>query len=602
GIHYHVFANEAHSSASGVLTAPRAAKSHNGKLLVTRARLMADRYKIASIAHDRASYGRLCYLITLARRQAEKGAYCLTRQQFAEAFPCGCSLIYLPYEKAASAAWPFSEQGKSCLANVEASASDKENTVAIARWLKSLAAKRCWIGVSLHCDGRQAQQINRLRILSKDSGIPLVATGDVHMSMRRERVLQDTLTAIRCNKPLSALGEQLYANGERHLRSLSELAAIYPADCLEASLHIADLADFSLDSLRYEYPREIVPIEHSPNSWLRQLTYKGAHQRYPDGISDTVKALIEHELSLIAELGYEPFFLTVHDIVQFARSQNILCQGRGSAANSAVCYCLGITAVDPGRLSLLFERFISRERNEPPDIDVDFENARREEVIQYIYQRYGRHRTALAATYITYRKKSAFRDVAKALGFRLDQIEQMTKQLSRLDDKNNLAERLRAAGFDPEQTKIQQLMTLVKMIEGAPRHLSQHVGGFVIARDRLDHLVPIENAAMDGRTVIQWDKDDLEALGLIKVDVLALGMLTAIRHCFELLKQHRGIAYSLATIPAEDAATYRMIQQADTVGVFQIESRAQMSMLPRLKPACFYDLVIEVAIVRPGPI
>ncbi len=371
---------------------------------------------------------------------------------------------------------------------------------------------------------------------------------------------------------------------------------------LAASCSIAARCDFSLDELRYEYPEELVPTGETPASQLKKLTLAGMRQRWPDGVPAKVSKLVAHELQLINELQYEPYFLTVYDIVQFARAQNILCQGRGSAANSAVCYCLGITEVDPARMDMLFERFISKERNEPPDIDVDFEHERREEVIQYLYQKYGRDRAALAATVISYRPKSALRDVGKALGLSLEQVDRLAKAMAWWDGRQIAPQRLREAGFDPDNPHIQRVVALSHEILGFPRHLSQHVGGFVISRGPLSRLVPIENAAMAERTVIQWDKDDLDALGLLKVDCLGLGMLTAIHRAFDLITQTRGQPMSMRAVPAEDPAVYTMIQAADTMGVFQIESRAQMAMLPRLRPANFYDLVIEVAIVRPGPI
>ncbi len=442
--------------------------------------------------------------------------------------------------------------------------------------------------------------------------------------------------------PLAGCGCALFPNGERHLRSRARLAAIYPPELLAEAVAIADRCTFSLDELRYEYPEEIVPPGETPASHLRQLVEQGLRRRYagapphPD-----VRGLIEHELALIGELGYEPYFLTVHDIVAYARSRDILCQGRGSAANSAVCYALGITEVDPSRSSMLFERFISRERNEPPDIDVDFEHERREEVIQYIYAKYGRDRAALAATLITYRPKSAVRDVGKALGLDLAQVDRLAGAFAWWDGceppargpapgagiaatanqplqptgqpssttaarggrgREVQAERIREAGFAPDNPVIERLFALTNELMGFPRHLSQHVGGFVIARDLLERMVPVENAAMPGRTVIQWDKDDLDALGLLKVDCLALGMLSAIRRALALVSDQRGRPLRMQDIPPEDPAVYAMCQRADTVGVFQSESRAQQAMLPRLKPACFYDLVIEVAIVRPGPI
>ncbi|MGA7800816.1 MAG: error-prone DNA polymerase, partial [Gammaproteobacteria bacterium] len=412
----------------------------------------------------------------------------------------------------------------------------------------------------------------------------------------------DTLTAIRHGLTVSQAGHRLHANGERHLRRRESLAKLYPPTLLAETLQVAARCTFSLDELRYEYPEELVPAGESPAGHLRRLTHDGMTRRWPDGAPAKVRALVDHELGLIAELHYEPYFLTVHDIVCFARRRGILCQGRGSAANSAVCFCLGITEVDPARMQMLFERFISRERNEPPDIDVDFEHERREEVIQYLYAKYGRERAALAATVISYRPKSAVRDVGKALGLSLDQVDRLAKAIHWWDGREVAPERLREAGLDPDSPLVRRVITLVHALIGFPRHLSQHVGGFVIARGALSRLVPIENAAMAERTVIQWDKDDLDALGLLKVDVLGLGMLSAIRRAFELVAGYSGRRLTLASVPAEDPAVYRMIQQADTVGVFQIESRAQMAMLPRLKPACFYDLVIETAIVRPGPI
>jgi error-prone DNA polymerase len=427
------------------------------------------------------------------------------------------------------------------------------------------------------------------------------------MHRRRRRALQDIVTSIRLNTPLQELGLAVFPNGERCLRPLQRLCELYPAPLLAQTLEIAERCTFKLDELRYEYPEEIVPAGATPTSHLRQLTEQGCRKRWPAGAPEAVRRNIEHELRLIAELKFEPFFLTVHDIVQHARSEKILCQGRGSAANSTVCYCLGITEVDPSRMSMLFERFISKERNEPPDIDVDFEHERREEVIQYIYTKYGRERAALAATLICYRPRSALRDVGKALGLDPAQVDRLARGIQWWDGQRIDPERIRACGFDPKDPVILRLIALAAEILGFPRHLSQHVGGFVIARGRLDEIVPIENAAMPERTVIEWDKDDLDALGLLKVDVLGLGMLSALRRTFQLINEFGGASAAhggldLASVPAEDKAVYEMICRADTVGVFQIESRAQMSMLPRLRPQNYYDLVIEVAIVRPGPI
>ncbi len=472
-----------------------------------------------------------------------------------------------------------------------------------ARWVAATFPGRAWIAVELFAHAGDRARLAHCAALARQTGLPQVAAGDVHMHVRARRALQDTVTAIRVKKPLAECGYALHPNGERHLRSRARLAAIYPPELLAETVAIAQRCAFSLDELRYEYPEEIVPEGQTPASHLRALVEAGLARRYGEARCPTdVRALVEHELALIAELKYEPYFLTVHDIVAFARAQGILCQGRGSAANSAVCYALGITEVDPARMSMLFERFISKERNEPPDIDVDFEHQRREEVIQYIYAKYGRDRAALAATLITYRPKSAVRDVGRALGLDLAQIDRLAGMFAWWDGREVRPDRVREAGFEPDNPVFVRLVALTGELMGFPRHLSQHVGGFVIARDLLERMVPVENAAMAERTVLQWDKDDLDALGLLKVDCLALGMLSAIRRCLDMVSRQRGRELRMQDIPAEDPEVYAMCQRADTVGVFQIESRAQQAMLPRLKPACFYDLVIEVAIVRPGPI
>jgi error-prone DNA polymerase len=544
----------------------------------------ADELKLVALATDRASYGALCRLISRARRAGAKGSYRLERQDLENALD-GCLILWLP----------------------PAGRIDPPRHESDGRWLNERFAGRLWIGVELLTSGFDARRLELLETLGKALGLPRVAAGDVHMHRRGRRALQDVLTAIRLKLPLSAAGTELHPNGERHLRPLPRLQELYPAALLDETLRIAERCTFKLDELRYEYPEEIVPAGETPTSHLRRLTERGCARRWPAGAPAAVREGLEHELALIAELKFEPFFLTVHDVVQYARSQNILCQGRGSAANSTVCYCLEITEVDPSRMSMLFERFISKERNEPPDIDVDFEHERREEVIQYIYRKYGRERAALAATLICYRPRSALRDVGKALGYGLDEVDRLASGMQWWDGQRIDPERIRAAGFDPEDPKTRRLMTMSAEILGFPRHLSQHVGGFVIARGRLDELVPIENAAMPERTVIEWDKDDLDALGLLKVDVLGLGMLSAIRRAFGLINDFgsrpaEAGPLTLATVPGEDAAVYDMICRADTAGVFQIESRAQMAMLPRLKPRNFYDLVVEVAIVRPGPI
>ncbi|HUA89466.1 MAG TPA: hypothetical protein VL994_08530, partial [Steroidobacteraceae bacterium] len=460
--------------------------------------------------------------------------------------------------------------------------------------------------VELLRTGTDAAQLAHLTTLGARHGVPLVACGDVHMHVRARQPLQDALTAIRLRLPVREAGTRLYPNGERHLRERQRLKRLYPPQLLQESCALAAQCTFSLEELRYEYPRELVPAGETATSHLRKLTEAGARARWRAGVPQRERAALEHELALIAELGYEPYFLTVHDVVAFARGRGILCQGRGSAANSRVCYCLGITSVDPERgAAMLFERFISRERNEPPDIDIDFEHERREEVLQYVYAKYGRERAALAATVIMYRPRSALRDLARAFGLTVEEGGRLARVMQWWDGTAAMGGRLHAGGFDLRDPWLAQLLPLAQELTafpGFPRHLSQHVGGFVIARDLLEELVPIENAAMPARTVVQWDKDDLNDLGLLKVDLLALGMLSALRCAFDLVNAFRGTHHALGELPAEDAKVYDMIGRADTVGVFQIESRAQMAMLPRLQPRCYYDLVIEVAIVRPGPI
>jgi len=570
-------------SLSGVVRAHQRAGELGLQLIVGSEIRLDDGPCLVLLAASRAGYGQLCRLITQGRRRAGKGGYGLQRVDLEGRLSECLVLLPLPAEAA-------------------------EDAVA---WLSAQFAGHAWLAVELLRDGRDTERLQRSERLAEAYRLPRVASGDVHMHVRGRRALQDLLSAIRLNIPVARLGHARLPNGERHLRTLDDLRSLYPAALLDEALDVAARCTFSLDELRYQYPDDVTPPGLTPHSYLRQLTEQGIRRRWPGGCPARVREQIEHELALIAELGYEAYFLTVWDIVRYARQRGILCQGRGSAANSAVCYCLGITEVDPARMNLLFERFISRERNEPPDIDVDFEHQRREEVIQYIYAKYGRERAALAATVIRYRTRSAVRDVGKALGLGPEQLEALVAAVAawrRYDEIT--AAHLAEAGFDPHNPALRRLRVLVNMLRGFPRHLSQHVGGFVIAAGRLDELVPIENASMPERTVIQWEKDDLEALGLLKVDVLALGMLSAIRRAIDLINGFQGPhgmpvatrCLTVADIPAEDPAVYRMIQQADTIGVFQIESRAQMSMLPRLKPARFYDLVIEVAIVRPGPI
>ena len=476
-----------------------------------------------------------------------------------------------------------------------------------ALWLKTwFGPDRCALALPLLHGPHDALLADVVQQVATLTGLPIVAVGDVLMHTRSRKPLQDVLTATRLRCTVAEGGFDLQANAEAHLRARTRLASIYRPEWLATSLQLAGRCAFSLDELRYEYPEEIVPPGQTPTSWLRELTEQGVAKRFPAGVNSAVRATLEHELALIAQLKYEPYFLTVADLVHWARDQGILCQGRGSAANSAVCYCLGVTEVDPARMSLLFERFISAERNEPPDIDIDFEHQRREEVIQYVYRKYGRHRAALTGVVISYRPRSALRDVGRALGIDPERIDGVAKSQHWFDGRSVNAERLRENGFDPDSSLCRLWVELTQQLIGFPRHLSQHPGGFVIARDDLSRLVPVENAAMPGRSVIQWDKDDLDALGLLKVDLLALGMLSAIRRALNFVGHKLGRAaqqpFVMQEVPAEDAPTYQMLCEGDSVGTFQVESRAQMSMLPRLQPRCFYDLVIEVAIVRPGPI
>jgi error-prone DNA polymerase len=536
--------------------------------------------RFVALAIDRRGYGKLCRLITRGRRSASKGEYALTRADLEELGLEQCFILWLP-----------------------GGTPDEEE----ASWLaERFSRARVRIAVELLCEGTDRERLATLQNIGRKLQLRLLASGDVHMHSRARRKLQDAVTAIRVGVPVAQAGWHLYPNGERYLREPARLVKLYPPELLAQTDAVARECHFSLDELRYEYPHELVPEGHTPASYLRKLTEEGARRRWPNGVPEKELVEINKELALIAELRYEAFFLTVEDIVRFARSKSILCQGRGSAANSRVCYYLGISAVDPERGAvLLFERFISKERNEPPDIDVDFEHNRREEVIQYIYGKYGRERAAIAATVIMYRSRSALRDLGKVFGLSPEESGNLAKVMQWWDNGETMPERLREAGFDPDNPALARLLPLARelvLFPGFPRHLSQHVGGFVISEGPLEELVPIENASMADRTVVQWDKDDLNDLGLLKVDVLALGMLTALKLAFDLVNNHRGTQYTLGTLPAEDPAVYEMISRADTVGVFQIESRAQMAMLPRLRPKEYYDLVIEVAIVRPGPI
>jgi error-prone DNA polymerase len=569
-------------SLSGIVRALDASKGLKVKLIVGTEVTLADGIKLVILAATQTGYSDICKLITTGRRCSEKGEYRLTREDVEQ---LGDDVRIL---------WPPGSLAKADAGEIHDA----------AKWIKQHFSHRAWIAVELHRGPDDNAELQRLRDLGDAHALRLVAAGDAHMHIRARRSLQDVLTAVRLGKTVAEAGEALFPNGERHLRSPQLLASIYPADLLEESVRIAGQIEFDLSKLKYSYPHEIVPQGMTAIGRLRELTEIGIRSRWPGGIRKDVREQIENELKLIEELKFEHFFLTVEDIVKWARTRPkpILCQGRGSSANSAVCYCLEITAITPQDGNLLFERFLSRERNEPPDIDVDFEHERREEVIQYVFNKYGRQRAALAATVISYRGKSATRDVGRALGLPDDALDQLTSMYSRVSGNETYDEELRSRGFDPESLVMKQLKALVRRLVKFPRHLSQHVGGFVISDQPLHHLVPVENASMPDRTIIQWDKDDLESMTLLKVDCLALGMLTCIRKCFDLLRLHRIDDLMLHTVKQDDKPTYDMICAADTIGVFQIESRAQMSMLPRLQPRTAYDLTIEVAIVRPGPI
>ncbi|HEU6455333.1 MAG TPA: error-prone DNA polymerase [Roseateles sp.] len=567
-------------SMAGVVRAHVAAKEAGIKLLVgSQFEVRSDMpFSFVVLATNRNGYGNLCEFITHLRRRSEKGTYHLDLDEIDSTTLADCVVIAVP--------------DRSC---------SLEQMQTIAKWLLRHWTGCCWLGWEQLRRLDDEVQLYKLRECSELTAVPVVAIGDVHMHVRSRKPLQDVLTATRLRTPIKACGLKLRQNAEQHLRTRRRIAERCPPELMLETLRVADRCAFSLDELKYQYPDEVIPAGETPQSYLRRIVYEGAGRRWPHGVPAQAQAQIEHELALIAEMQYEHYFLTVYDIVAFARSQGILCQGRGSAANSVVCYCCGVTEVDPLRSSMLFERFISKERGEPPDIDVDFEHERREEVIQYLYRKYGRDRAALTAIVTSYRPKSALRDVGKALGLAEEALERLSKGISQWDTvigDDVIAE----AGLDKDCLLVKQLRTLVEQLQGFPRHLSQHPGGFVLTNGPLSRIVPIENAAMEDRTVIQWDKDDLDLMGLLKVDVLALGMLTALHKALDLIGLRKGHVFEMQDIPPEDPETYDMICKADTVGVFQVESRAQMSMLPRHQPRCFYDLVVQVAIVRPGPI
>ncbi|SMF23606.1 error-prone DNA polymerase, DnaE-like [Tistlia consotensis] len=572
------------NSLAGAVRAHVAAKDLGLALLVGARLVPEDGPEILCYPEDRAAYGRLCRLLTLGKRRAAKGECRFSLDELI-AHAEGQQLIVLPPE------------------------TPEPGFVAALARLAAARPGRVRLAASLLYRGDDARRLRRLDGLARAAGLPLVAVNDVMMHHPGRKPLADVMTCIREGTTIDAAGWRLALNAERHLKAPAEIARLFAGypEAVAESLAVAGRCRFTLDELRYEYPEELTaPKENGREETVQQalerLTWAGAAERWPRGPSAKVRQALEHELALIGQLDYAPYFLTVHDVVRFARSQGIYCQGRGSAANSAVCYCLGITAVDPERSELLFERFVSAERNEPPDIDVDFEHERREEVIQYIYGKYGRERAGLTATVICYRARGALREVGKAMGLSADTVGALSGAIWGWSSEGLPDEQVRGLGLDPADRRLRQTLDLAAGLIGFPRHLSQHVGGFVMTRGRLDELVPIENAAMTERTVIEWDKDDIDALGILKVDVLALGMLTCLRKGFDLLRRHHGRSFDLASVPSEDPAVYDMLCKADSIGVFQVESRAQMSMLPRLKPRSFYDLVVEVAIVRPGPI
>jgi len=565
-------------SLAGIVKAFVAAEELDFKLIVGSRFVLSNGMQLIAIAPDCTAYAELSGFITLARRRSEKGEYQAHFEDLRFRLQ-HCLIIWLGYRESHSV-----------------------SPDAVVDQLHNAFKDRLWIGIDHQLQASEQLQFADWLLLSKQKNIPLVACGEVLMHVKERKPLQDTLNAIRHKKTLDEMGTSLNSNAEAYLKSLEEWENIYPESLLKETQVIADRCQFSMNELRYQYPEELVPESLTPIQHLRNLVEQGKKLRWPKGIDDDINELIEKELQLIEEVHYEYYFLTVHDIVMFARSQHILCQGRGSAANSVVCYCLFITDIGPRQINVLFERFISKNRDEPPDIDVDFEHERREEVIQYVYEKYGRERAALAATVITYRARSAVRDVGKVLGFDQDFINYLSSNIAWWDKTKDLAARVTELGFRVDQKRLQLLFKLVDQLIGFPRHLSQHVGGFVISQTKISDLVPIENASMADRTIIQWDKEDLESMKLLKVDVLALGMLTALRKSLDYIASYDPTISSLGDIPREDPATYEMLCKADTVGIFQIESRAQMSMLPRLQPRCFYDLVIEIAIVRPGPI
>ncbi len=587
---YHSLAITDECSLAGVVKAYVEAKKTQFPLIIGSQFHTQEGIHFVALAPNRIAYGKLSSLITKARRRATKGQYLLFLSDVKRMLDDNLIIWFPSLEQCT-----LLDGKRECKIDNAALYKDLNEFI-------TLTHSRLWIGIENQLQYDDHTLTEQREYIATTYGIPTVACGNVHIHSPLRKPLHDVLTATRLNTSIHQAGIALHSNRERYLRPLTEIQQCYHPQQIDATINIAERCSFCLSELRYEYPKELVPPNYTATQYLKELVHVGANKRWPSGISEQTQHLLTKELSIIHELRYEYYFLTVYDIVQFARSAKILCQGRGSAANSAVCFCLFITEVDPDKSTLLFERFISKERDEPPDIDVDFEHERREEVIQFIYRKYGRQRAALTATVITYRLKSAVRDVAKALDFDQTLIDQLLKSIAWWDQQEHLKQRFNELGIDINNPQIKHFKYLVDEIIGFPRHLSQHVGGFIISSGPLDQLVPIENAAMKDRSIVQWDKDDIEALGLMKIDVLALGMLSAIRKSFHYIEQLRGTRWTLASLPQEDIDTYTLLQQGDSVGIFQVESRAQMAMLPRLKPACFYDLVIEVAIVRPGPI
>lgn len=557
---------------AGVVRAHAAALDAGMRYIVGVRLVLEDGEELLAYPKDRMAYGRLCRLLTIGKRRTVKGKCNLTIDDVAQ----------------------WGED--SYLIALDTS---PEN-------IRKLSAKysgSLFVGLSPAYDGADEERFERCANLAEKLHLPLIATGNVLLHKAARRPLADILTCIRKRCTIDNIGRRALLNAERRLKSPFEMHKLYRdyPDAVANTLVIASQCLFSLSELKYEYPEEIADGK-PPLQRLRELTDEGLNERYPDGVPLNVQAMVAREFRLIEKLDYARYFLTVHDVVKFAREQGILCQGRGSAANSVICYALGITSIGPDIITMVFERFVSEARNEPPDIDVDFEHERREEVIQHIYQKYGRHRAGICATVIHFRSKAAIREVGRAMGLSDDAVTALSGQVWGWSDGSPKADRVAAAGLSLEDFRIRQTLALIEEIIGFPRHLSQHVGGFIITKGRLDELVPVENAAMEDRTVIEWDKDDIDVLGMLKVDVLSLGMLTCIRKAFELIREWKGVDYSLASLPQEDPRVYEQLSEGDTTGLFQVESRAQMSFLPRMRPKCFYDLVIEVAIIRPGPI